>query len=189
MLERIKTDVDGLLLFLIMKQKLSIYFSEIGLSFNFETKSSLFTSDFIFFNIFKILEIIEMIKTNVRRKQTSFGSKNKKSSVSAKSIGISFFLLSLVKGGLSSFLSSLYRFPNFENKILCILEKTCRNWTKLFTRTCYFSQVSRALKSTIGKIFGYNRRKICFVQSNMVSFDTIWLNHTFILKQIQSNFS
>ena len=56
MVEKIKTDFDRLFLVLIMKTNFPIYFAKIQFFFNFETKSSLSTSDFIFSNIFEILE-------------------------------------------------------------------------------------------------------------------------------------
>ena len=48
MLEKIKMEVDRLLLVLIMKINFPTYFAEIELFFNFETKISLSTSVFIF---------------------------------------------------------------------------------------------------------------------------------------------
>ena len=48
MAEKIKTDVDSLLLMLIMKTNFPIYFAKIELFFNFKTKISLSTSVFIF---------------------------------------------------------------------------------------------------------------------------------------------
>ena len=56
MVKKIKTDVDRLLLILIIKIKFTIYFAEIELFFNFETKSSLSTFVSIFSNISKICE-------------------------------------------------------------------------------------------------------------------------------------
>ena len=54
--EKIKTDVNKLLLVLIMKTNFPIYFSKIELFFNFETKSRISTSVSIFSNISEILE-------------------------------------------------------------------------------------------------------------------------------------
>ena len=54
--ENIKTDVDRLLLFLTIKQNFPIYFAKIELFFNFETKSSLPTSVFIFSTISQIFK-------------------------------------------------------------------------------------------------------------------------------------
>ena len=48
MVEKIKTDVDRLLLVSTMKKQCPIYFAETELFFNFETKNSLSTSVFIF---------------------------------------------------------------------------------------------------------------------------------------------
>ena len=56
MAEKIKMDVDRLLLILIMKTKFPIYFAKIELFSNFETKSSLSTSVFIFSAISQILK-------------------------------------------------------------------------------------------------------------------------------------
>ena len=50
-------DVDRLLLVLIMKTNFPIYFAKIELFLNFETKSSLSASVFIFSNILEIFEI------------------------------------------------------------------------------------------------------------------------------------
>ena len=55
MLEKIETDVDRLLLVLTMNKNVPIYFAKIELSFNFEIKSSLFTSVFVFSAVSKIL--------------------------------------------------------------------------------------------------------------------------------------
>ena len=55
MSEKIETDVDGLLLVLIMKKN-SIYFAKNDLFFIFETKSSLSTSVFIFSTVSQILK-------------------------------------------------------------------------------------------------------------------------------------
>ena len=54
--EKIKTDVDKLLLVLTMKIFFSIYFAKIELFLNFETKRSLSTSVFIFSTISQILK-------------------------------------------------------------------------------------------------------------------------------------
>ena len=56
MAEKIKTDIDRLLLVLLMKTNFPIYFAKIELLFNFETKSSLSTFVFIFSAISEILE-------------------------------------------------------------------------------------------------------------------------------------
>ena len=56
MLEKIKTDVDGLLSVLIMKTKISVYFAKIKLFFIFETRNGLSTSVFIFSTISQILK-------------------------------------------------------------------------------------------------------------------------------------
>ena len=56
MSEKIKVDVDRLLLVLIIKTTFPIYFAKIELFFNFETQSSLSTFVLIFFNISEILE-------------------------------------------------------------------------------------------------------------------------------------
>ena len=56
MLEKIKTDVDGILLFLIMEKKISVYFAKIELFIISEIKSSLSTSVFIFSTISQILK-------------------------------------------------------------------------------------------------------------------------------------
>ena len=54
--EKMKTDVDRLLSVLIIRHKCPIHFAEIELFFIFETKSSLYTSVFIFSTISQILE-------------------------------------------------------------------------------------------------------------------------------------
>ena len=56
MAEKIKTDLDRLLLVLIRKTNFSIYFAKIKPFFKFETKSILSTTFFIFSNISAILE-------------------------------------------------------------------------------------------------------------------------------------
>ena len=56
MVEKIKADVDILLFVLTVKKSFLIYFAKIELSFNFETKSSLFTSVFIFSTISQIVK-------------------------------------------------------------------------------------------------------------------------------------
>ena len=56
MAEKIKTDVDRLLLVLIMKTNSPIYFANIELSFNFETKRSVSTSAFIFSTVSQIFK-------------------------------------------------------------------------------------------------------------------------------------
>ena len=48
MIKKMKTDVDRLLLVLIMKTNLLVYFAKNELHFNFKTKSSLSRSTFIF---------------------------------------------------------------------------------------------------------------------------------------------
>ena len=55
MVEKIKTDVDKLFFFFTVKKNFPIYFAKIELLFNFETKSSLSTSVFIFSAISQIL--------------------------------------------------------------------------------------------------------------------------------------
>ena len=55
MVEKIETDVDQLLLVLTMNTIFPIYIAKIELFFNFETKSSLSTSVFIFTTIFQNL--------------------------------------------------------------------------------------------------------------------------------------
>ena len=55
MVEKI-TDVDRLLFVMMIKNEFPIYFAKIELFFNFEIKSSLSTSVFIFSNISKIFE-------------------------------------------------------------------------------------------------------------------------------------
>ena len=39
-----------------------------------------------------------------------------------------------------------------ETKFYLLWTETCRNWYKLFTRTCYFSQVSHALNFCIQQL-------------------------------------
>ena len=56
MVEKIKPDVDKLLLVLTIKKMFPIYFAEIKLFLNRKTKSSLSSSVFIFANIFEILK-------------------------------------------------------------------------------------------------------------------------------------
>ena len=56
MVEKIETDVDKLLLVLTMNRIFPIYIAKIELFFNFETKSSLSTSIFIFTIISQILK-------------------------------------------------------------------------------------------------------------------------------------
>ena len=56
MMEKIKTEVDRLLLVLTIKRIFPIYFAKIDLFFNFESKSSLSTSVFILSTIFQILK-------------------------------------------------------------------------------------------------------------------------------------
>ena len=56
MVEKIKMDVDKLLLLSTMNTILPIYIAKIGLFFNSETKISLSTSVFIFTTISKILK-------------------------------------------------------------------------------------------------------------------------------------
>ena len=56
MVEKIKTDVDKLLLVLTMNTIFPIYIAKIELFLNFVTKSSLFTSVFIFNTIYQILK-------------------------------------------------------------------------------------------------------------------------------------
>ena len=55
-LEKIETDVNTLILVLTMKINFPIYFAKIELFSNFETKSSLSTSVFVFSRIFKNFE-------------------------------------------------------------------------------------------------------------------------------------
>ena len=56
MVEKIKTDVDKLLLVLTMNKIFPIYIAEIELFLNFETKTSLSTSVFIFTTISQFSE-------------------------------------------------------------------------------------------------------------------------------------
>ena len=56
MIEMVKTDVDGLLLVLIIKKLFRYILLKLNLFFIFETKSSLSTSVFIFFAISQILK-------------------------------------------------------------------------------------------------------------------------------------
>ena len=56
MVEKIKTDVDGLLFVLTVKKNFPIYFAKFELFFNLDTKSSLFTSIFIFSTISQIFK-------------------------------------------------------------------------------------------------------------------------------------
>ena len=56
MVVKIKTDVDRLLLVLTMNKIFPICIAKIKLFFNFETKSSLYTSVFIFTAISQILK-------------------------------------------------------------------------------------------------------------------------------------
>ena len=55
MIEKIKADVDRLLLVLKMKKKLPIYFTKTELFLNFEIKCNLSTSVFSFSTISQIL--------------------------------------------------------------------------------------------------------------------------------------
>ena len=56
MVEKIKTDVEGITFDFENEIKFPLYFDKIELFFNFKIKSSLSTSIFIFFTIFQILE-------------------------------------------------------------------------------------------------------------------------------------
>ena len=79
------------------------------------------------------------------RRQITFDFKNGKSSISAKYIGICFIIVK----SKSSLSTSVFIFSTIslilQTKLNVFQTKTCRNWTQLFTWTCYFSQVSHAL--------------------------------------------
>ena len=76
MFEKIKTNVDRLLLVSIMKKKCSIYFAKTELFFIFKTKSSLSTSVFIF--IFWTQTCIEKtVSLNQRNISMIYGQRKK----------------------------------------------------------------------------------------------------------------
>ena len=85
-------------------------------------------------------------RTRKRTRQTSCNLANKKKFNFTKSIEI-FFLIVKTNGSLST---SVFIFPTISQILKITLyvfrTQTCRKWIKLFTWTCYFSQVSLALK-------------------------------------------
>ena len=68
MLEKMKMDVDGVHLVLIMKTNFSVYFSKIELYIIYKTKNCLSTSVFTFSTISKILKTkFHVVWTQTRR--------------------------------------------------------------------------------------------------------------------------
>ena len=93
---------------------------------------------------FKFWEMIETIKTDVDR--LLLVSKFKKSSIVKKYIE-NFFFIVKTKSSLSMsvfIFSAISQILQTAFYVFCT--QTCRNWTKSFTWTCYFSQVSHGLK-------------------------------------------
>ena len=88
--------------------------------------------------------MLETIKANVNRLLLVL--KLEKNSILAKCIAYFFFIVKN-KSSLCTFVfifSTIFRI--LETKFDVYWIWTCRKWSKLFTWTCYFSQVSRALK-------------------------------------------
>ena len=103
--------------------------------------------------VFKIWEIVEKIKTDVDR--PFLVSKMKKSLILAKYTEIFVFIIKTE----SSPSTSVFIFSNIswilKTKFYIFWIQTCRKWTKLFTWTFYFSQVSYALKNFWDTFFQY----------------------------------
>ena len=89
--------------------------------------------------------MLEKIKTDEDR--LLLVSKLKKSSILAKYIEKFFFIIK-TKSSLST---SVFIFSAIsqilKTTFYVFWTQTCRNWTKLFISTCYFSQVSHAVKT------------------------------------------
>ena len=96
-----------------------------------ENRETLFT---------KIEEIVEKIKTGV---DSTFGLKREKKFYFSKIYHENFFHYIKTKSSLFTFVlifSTLSQILKTELNIFWT--QTCRNWTKLFTWTCYSSQIS-----------------------------------------------
>ena len=87
-------------------------------------------------------------KNKNRRRYTTFGFENEKSSILAKNISEFFFIIK-AKTSLSTSVFILSTISQcLKTKFYIFWTQTCRNWTKLFTWTNYISKVSHALKTT-----------------------------------------